>query len=187
MPGANAQSPLVEPWAYSKMSSSSIRASSVLLRDRVPCILGKTWRTLFKLAVSVLKFQSTQCTERCRFRLGGRRRLRRNAPSPFRQIGCYRVVRRTARLVAPSRSGIRRTAVEWQLADAERLDRRAGPGGQRAPARRLQVLRAVPYHPLSNPPLPHRARPRAAGDDCLLLTHQPRTADTKGETTGTVK
>lgn len=169
MPGANAQSPLVEPWAYSKMSSSSIRASSVLLRDRVPCILGKTWRTLFKLAVSVLKFQSTQCTERCRFRLGGRRRFRRNAPSPFRQIGCYRVVRRTARLVAPSRAGIRRTAVEWQLADAERLDRRAGPGGQRAPARRLQVLRAVPYHPLSNPPLPHRARPRAAGDDCLLL------------------
>ena len=129
----------------------------------------------------------TQCTERCPIRLGGRRRLRRNAPSPCRQIGCYRVVRRTARLVAPSRSGIRRTAVEWQLADAERLDRRAGPGGQRAPARRLQVLRAVPYHPLSNPPLPHRARPRAAGDDCLLLTHQPRTADTKGETAGTVK
>eukprot|EP00964_Phaeocystis_antarctica_P134905 scaffold99217_cov35-Phaeocystis_antarctica.AAC.1 len=45
----------------------SFRASSVLLRDRVPCILGKTWRTLLKLAVSVLKFQSTQCTERCDF------------------------------------------------------------------------------------------------------------------------
>eukprot|EP00964_Phaeocystis_antarctica_P105996 scaffold70963_cov103-Phaeocystis_antarctica.AAC.1 len=49
------------------------------------------------------------------------------------------------------------------------IDVRGQAGGQRAPARRLQVLKAVPYHPLSNPPLPHRARPRAAGDDCLLL------------------
>ena len=117
---------------------------------------------------------TTQLSRRWRFSLAVFRRLRTKLPSPRRQIECHRIVRRTARLVAPSRAGIRCTAVECAARRCGAPQSTHATNGQRAPDRRLQVPRAGLYHPKTPPPLPRRARPRAAGDDWLLLARTSR-------------
>ena len=65
-------------------------------------------------------------------------------------------------LVAPA-LGHSTHSCRMAAADAERLDRRTGPGGQRAPDRRLPAAQscAVPSPEQPRPLLPRRARPHA--------------------------